>query len=353
MIATRIIGLLLEAKSFKNHIPKYEREKLEWKISRRPRLYIDDGISTVDDFIEFIEKRFKAENSSILLPYVPWIVLAIANAERKNAPYLILERIDEWMGFLQKYHVLKKNNELYTEHSDITKLSLFNFERAVVSYPDPIDPEMLLKTGQAKMVLRNSKLQIIKINTYQASQYFASGSRGRSRPWCISRSGDWDSYKQDGYNWYFIFDKKNGEKYAFDVSYGVAWNKEDVEVNGKELVKLYPMIKKLVKHFAKDEEDKIYSSVIENLEKIVSFSIRSDQVTVEAQTNGSLVIHVYVNRKVVSTKFQKEKRLTFQIVDSLFYKIAKETSSTVDVIYNDANDEVGAVICSWIGKLYG
>ena len=91
-------------------------------------------------------------------------------------------------------------------------------------------------------------MRIIKINSFEAAEHFSSGSRARSRPWCIGVNDvDWDTYDAKGHDWYFLL-ISNGDKYAIDVNHGLVWDKRNQEVTLSSILNNYPEIEKYLRN---------------------------------------------------------------------------------------------------------
>ena len=251
-----VLQALLEAKkSYKNHIPKALRYKMDKALQRLVTLNLDrDGIVDTDSYIDYIEKTFRRHNPNVLLKYVEWVVMvSVGNLKTTQSFVEIVTWPETYVEILLKYdQYLRRGVDMEEHEKDIYNLLTFSSVLAVIEkYPDPDIEKELLKTREAEITYEDSKLRVVKINTYKAAKHFGSGGRGRSKPWCIAATnGFWTRYRDDGYLWHFIFDKENKKRYTISLNMTVGWNQQNNPMLRNEIIRLldkFPALDKIAK----------------------------------------------------------------------------------------------------------
>ena len=256
-----ILISLYEAKTYKNHITKKCKANLENNIRvaiQSPlgadEILDDEGIKNADDMIDFIEKHFKRSRKfNILSEYVPITVKYLGQTfgrERHVALKFVsfITKVEQWIEIILTYHKLRILDVLKPDQNDPNNVNLMTMLDITVKYKHHlVDESGFYKKGYAKILYEDSKIKVIKINTFKASEHFSSGSRGRSKPWCIStREADWNRYNQESFSWIFLLVKESSEKYAIDVNRGFAWDSTNTVRPFSNIVKKYPILSNFV-----------------------------------------------------------------------------------------------------------
>ena len=113
----------------------------------------------------------------------------------------------------------------------------------VIGITDPSMAREYYKNKEAELNYNKDGIKIVEVFTFRAAKYFASGSRGRNKPWCISSNeDDWDNYDRKGYDWIFLLVKNDTEKYALDKKLGLVWDENNHGISFHALEADYPII---------------------------------------------------------------------------------------------------------------
>ena len=253
----QIINLLYEAKSFKNSVPKWLRIEVDKYIkdilqdkdssrklqSRLRRL----KITNTDSLISYIEKEFKKVNYSILSDYVEWTIRRMFFSIRLQTAEQVLVETKHIAEILLQYAKLKNKGILNIVEANIFS---YNFTMLVNLIHNNkhhlMDDKDFYKERTAELLHENNRVKIVRVHNEKAVDYFSSGSRGRSNPWCISKRGHFDEYAMNGYKWVLLLVKKSDEKYAIDITFELVWDKKNKEVDIDHVVSTFPILRKII-----------------------------------------------------------------------------------------------------------
>ena len=240
-----IIQSLFEAKSYKDHITKRDRErvdraiwtfKVSWSGGATVLALKKEGIWNTNTYIDFIEKEFKKHNFSILGKYVSWVVRVSLDDYDRSLTLAFSEMIynpEKLAGTLLKYdRYIRRGVIQVKNHKEIERIkTLGDLERVLEMYPDPDLERDILRSGEAEIIHDDSNIRIIKIKTSRAAAYYGQGSRGRSSPWCLKNHTHFKDYAMRGYEWHVVLHKYSKNKYALDLYKLEGWDKENQQIN--------------------------------------------------------------------------------------------------------------------------
>ena len=282
MIRTQnVLQLLHEAKSFKNHVRKKDREKIDHLINSAialdSRTYTSQGqkyseilgkakIYDTNSLVEHIESIFRRRkfNYHILSQYVKWVVETVARGEEPDIIALVAQT-ESLAHALLKFDKLKRLEQFDDETpDDIEEFSwLGGFVLMMNSHENPVDEKELYRQREAKLLHEDSNFKLVDIKSHRAAKFFGRGARSRSCPWCIVEEtpAHYDRYEKDGFEWIFLLVKKSTEKYAIDKIRGTVWGEQNENIWFSDLERLFPIISKYVKNTMQDLIDDIRNTL--------------------------------------------------------------------------------------------
>ena len=239
----RILHSLYEAKSYKNHIKKSVKQELEkyiWKNLQRLEQFRIKDVDSLIDFVEMVLKNFG------VVHYTWWIVENLLDTTDQLP--LFITSLGIYGEALKKFESFKKRKLLTGSESKLGHYSdPEELIRVLNSIQDPRDGDRLIKKGEAEIEHKTSRITVIRVHTSEAADFFGSGVRGRSNPWCIRYDSYFDEYKREGYEWRIV--QVPGERYAIDFTKMEGWDKNNQKLRHEEIRKLeakYPELKKVV-----------------------------------------------------------------------------------------------------------
>ena len=259
-----ILTHLYEAKSFKYHVRKKDREKIDRLIDSALgfRTYTYQGhkygeilgeakVHDTNSLVEYIESVFRGRqfNYHILSKYVKWVIETLARGEEPDIIALVAQPVSLACAII-KFDKLKRFDQLDDETpNEIDEFAwLGGFVLMMNSHDNPIDEQELYRQKEAKLLHEDSKLRIVEIKSHRAARFFGRGARSRNCPWCIveETSAHYDRYEKDGYKWVFLLVKGSTEKYAIDKVRGTVWDNQNESIWFSDLEEAFPILSKFV-----------------------------------------------------------------------------------------------------------
>ena len=247
---TQSIQSLLEARTISKRLRNLSNETFAFRrqssnhVSRIVNSWLKTNkIKTTDDLISYIEKEFKKHPSAnVLLNHVDWMVAIFV--------YHDIEWLTSEENFsLLENMLLKADRFIRLKLLPKTVLSTWpsptQLGEILSDIQDPADEQSFYDNADATLLYEDSKIKVVRVYNERAVKFFASGSRGRSNPWCIWRKSQYDIYHSDGYRWIILLVKNSAQKYAIDTTYGLVWNATNRQIDLENVVSNFPILKKI------------------------------------------------------------------------------------------------------------
>ena len=336
------ISLYEAKKSYKNHIRKSLREKID-RIVESTLFFHMKKIKTTDQLIEYIEDEFRERNPQILLKYVEWVlkvfslgtVSSIDIAIRINVTSKLLLRYDR--SFRHGYAEDLKHQRIK---------SLKEFRTFVDGLYDPKDDEEYYKRNEADKIYEDKKIKLVNVWSYKACAYFSSGSRGRSTPWCIVNKDEWEEYRS--HDWYILLIKGTNEKYAIDRNSGRAYDGQNQPTTFENIANNYPIIRNFIELIWPDSLKQVSNELKKYLEK--EFNVDEIEIEIGNTSTNNIEFSVSIiseSEKLVSLH-DKRHDIQYELE-----QIAADYDLSLIYFYVNLNDVSADIFAQFESDNYG